>query len=123
VRIPTSLRPSKGDFPLDSLSVCWEQDEQPGSAVLKLQVMTADRFLPPSAAFNVEFAPLPAAPLPAAVSKVRVTGAGPIWLHMAYSRWLRGLPEVEYIAVWSARDETYIAVHSHRARQASRSRA
>jgi hypothetical protein len=98
VRIPGRLEPERGGLPRRCLRVTWEK--QPRRAVLDLKVVTRDRFLPMDAAVALASAPLPRQPLPPAPLIV-VTGAGPIWLHLAYSRWARQAG-AQRLAVWDA---------------------
>lgn len=90
------------------LSVRWSAGPEDGCAVLEIEITSPDRFLPPSV-----FAHLPALPRPAGEptpGPVVVSGAGPIWLHLAYSRWLRSLPGERGIGLVDARTRSAVFV-------------
>lgn len=75
----------EGLFPRELLGVRW--DESAGSLVL--EIVSADRFLPASAAQHLAGAP-PPGPIPDRLRErgVTLSGAAPLWLHGAYARWL-----------------------------------
>ena len=102
---PVTTRP----FPETPLRAEWRDSQRPGFCTLEFSITTPDKFLPASASRQLAGLPLPADPTPPC-PRVVVSGAGPIWLHMAYSRWLRSLPSVETIGVWDARNTTEIIV-------------
>jgi hypothetical protein len=100
---------------------CLRQDEFPATVLFEIdqsaentvrcevQIVSVDRFLPFSAAEYLDFAPrVPAEALNA--RRVVMSGVLPIWLHAAYSRWLRaaGVPEV---GVWDANSGLDVIVH------------
>jgi hypothetical protein len=97
------------EFPANALTAEWAASDRPGFCRLEFSIRTPDRFLPPSAIPALASLPRPDGENPPC-PKVVVSGAGPIWLHMTYSRWLRSLPSVETIGVWDARFTTDIIV-------------
>ena len=112
VRIPAvrgQQQQQPGRFPADALRVEWRESARPGFCRLEIAIATPDKFLPGWVSRELDSGlPLPAGPAPCA--KVVVSGPVPIWLHMAYSRWLRSVPGVETIGVWDARNTTEIIV-------------
>jgi hypothetical protein len=61
-----------------------------GGAALELAITTTDLFIPPEAMRSLASLPLPQGEPPP--GRVVADGPSPIWLHLAYSRWLRSLP-------------------------------
>jgi hypothetical protein len=108
VHIPPT-RHARAQFPEGMLDVEWRKSEIAGFCMLHFSITTADKLLPPEALLALAGAPWPEPPEPP-FSKVVVSGAGPIWLHMTYSRWLRAIAGVETIAIWDARNTTEIVV-------------
>jgi hypothetical protein len=109
VAIPQLGHPARSAFPAGVLTAEWEASPRPGFCALKLAALAEDRMLPPAACRQLDGAPLPTPATPPC-AKVVVTGPGPIWLHAAYSRWLRTAPGVTTIAVWDGRNKTEIVV-------------
>ena len=103
VRIPPK-REARAGFPEGTLEVEWRKSELPGFCEMHFSITTADKFLPDAAWQALAGAPWPEPSAPPCL-KVVVSGAGPIWLHMTYSRWLRSFG-VETIAIWDARNTT-----------------
>ncbi|HTB72221.1 MAG TPA: hypothetical protein VK762_03200 [Polyangiaceae bacterium] len=98
VEIPRTL----GADPLSPLAralhAAWEPER--GGAMLRLAIITKDKMLPPLAFQLLPSAPLPAPPVPEGA--LWTSGAAPIWLHLAYSRWLRDCGEGCSIGLWDA---------------------
>src|SRR5207302_8703321 len=76
---------------------------------LDIRIVSKDKFLSPTAAKFLAFAPLPDGHGKIA-RRVRVTGAAPIWLYAAYSRWLSS-SGVKEILVWDMGSKSYIRVY------------
>ena len=108
IPIPAMLG-QPGRFPPDALRLEWQESARPGFCKLEISISTPDNFLPGWVSAELASLPLPQGAGPPS-PKVVVSGALPIWLHMAYSRWLRSLPGVETIGVWDARNTTEIIV-------------
>lgn len=109
VAVPLLGGAAEAGFPSGVLQVGWEESPREGFCALRLSSVAADKLLPDAAYRHLAGAPLPEPPAPPR-PKVVVTGAGPNWLHLAYSRWLRSLPGVTTIALWDARNTTEIVV-------------
>lgn len=54
-----------------------------------MEITTEDRFLPLGSALDLARAPVPEGEEPA--GPLVASGARPVWLHLAYSRWLRSV--------------------------------
>jgi hypothetical protein len=106
-----AVEPGEADLELAaSLDVSWRGDPYGGDeATLDLVARTADRFLPPPASGAVVAVPLPAGTAPS--GPLVVSGAVPIWLHLAYSRLLRSLPGTRSVGVWDARRRAAMVVY------------
>jgi hypothetical protein len=76
--------------------------------LLEIRITTPDRFLPLPRPDELAALPLPREDAPPGL--VIVSGAAPIWLHLAYSRWLRTLPGERTIAVEDARTGSAIVL-------------
>jgi hypothetical protein len=90
VPIPEHLT---GDVPEElasCLSARWRAGRDEACTVLEIEITSPDHFLPPSLVAHLPALPRPEGEPPA--GPIVVSGAGPIWLHLAYSRWLRSLP-------------------------------
>jgi len=80
-----------------------------GGAALELAITSGDHFIPPSAMLSVASLPLPAGDPPP--GRIVADGPPPIWLHLAYSRWLRSLPGApRSLGVFDARTRQAIFV-------------
>lgn len=91
VEIPRTLAPEAGSELDRRLSVHWRPGPGGAGATLEVEITTPDRFLPLPSALDLARAPIPDPPpdeTPPPGPWV-VSGAFPIWLHLAYSRWLR----------------------------------
>lgn len=106
VDIPLQLDPSQGGFPYECLRVSWTKQGEGG--LLDLQVTSEDRFLPMDAAVTLASAPVPKEGS-LREAWIGVTGAVPIWLHLAYSRWVRS-GGAQRIAVWDANSKSEVVV-------------
>jgi hypothetical protein len=85
VEIPPDLHPPEPSPWLGVFTSEW--DTQDGEARLKLVTLTEDKQLPPDLWRFLANAPSPR--LQAPDTTVCVYGVAPVWLHLAYSRWLR----------------------------------
>jgi hypothetical protein len=90
VAVPASLAGQAPDQAAKALSTRWAEAPDGVGAALELEITTPDRFLPAGFVQHLPALPRPDGPPPP--GPVMVSGAGPIWLHLAYSRWLRSLP-------------------------------
>lgn len=106
VEIPRTLGADPSSPLAGALHVAWETEG--GDAMLRLAISTKDKALPPMAFQLLPGAPLPAEPLPDGT--LWTSSAGPIWLHLAYSRWLRHHGEGRSIGVWDARQRGIVVV-------------
>jgi len=95
--IPAS-RPSAASPLAGKVEAEWRDASATGPATLDLRVATPDRMLDPP---KLDHLPPPPGPPPR--GDVVVSGAVPIWLHLAYTRWLRTVEGVHRIGAWDAR--------------------
>jgi len=107
IRIPALHDNAGSAFPPNCLEVSWRSER--AEQVLDLRIATPDRFLPAMLALFLESAPLPEREIPKG-SGVTVNGPCPLWIHMAYSRWLRSAG-AERISIWDARSRSPVQVH------------
>lgn len=85
VNIPRLTGQYHRRFPYDDLKV--ELTSAEDGLILDIRVVSKDKFLLPSAAQWLAYAPLPTTKLDNA-KRVYINGVAPNWLHAAYSRWL-----------------------------------
>lgn len=108
VPVPANLT---GDAPPElasCLSARWRGGPGDACTVLEIEITSPDRFLPPSLVAHLPALPRPEGEPPA--GPIVVSGAGPIWLHLAYSRWLRSLPGPRSIGLVDARTKSAVFV-------------
>jgi hypothetical protein len=99
VSVPAQTRAAPAEAPLArALDVCWRPS--PAGATLDVRVNQPDRFIGIGDEAALANLPLPAESLPA--GRLVVYGALPIWLHLAYSRWLRAAAPAAAIGLWDA---------------------
>jgi hypothetical protein len=106
VEIPAGpeLPGSPNAFPPDALRVSWCEDAT--RSVLRFEIITDDKFLPPTAAQNLTGAPVPP-PMPSC--DVGLSGAGPTWLFGTYARWLIS-GGARRLASWDGRTKNFVQV-------------
>ncbi len=112
VEIPAGLAPEEGSELGRRLAVRWTpRPDSPGrpGAALNVRITTDDRFLPLSSALDLVHAPVPEEPPPS--GPLVVSGALPIWLHLAYSRWLRAAAPGRLLGHWDAGTKQAVFVH------------
>lgn len=97
-----------GRVAAESLSARWAAPRDGVGVLLDLRISTPDRWLPPEFTRHLPFLPLPEGPPP--VGPIVVSGAAPVWLHLAYSRWLRSLSGARPLGHWDARSESAVFV-------------
>jgi len=85
----------------DCVSVLWTDELRGGCAILDVRIVSENKFLPMPDRRSTAVLPGPASAVPG--GDVAITGAIPIWLHLAYSRWLRSLEPRRSIGAWDAR--------------------
>lgn len=113
VPIPSLFNCAAGPALDGKVAASWS-GRRDGCAVLEISITTPDRFLPFSAAQALSSIPLPDGEPPQ--GPVIVSGAAPIWLHLAYHRWLRSLPNPRAmpgprpLAAWDARSRRAVFV-------------
>ncbi len=107
VVIPRRPRLGPGSPLAPELAVSWQREGEVG--VLDLRITTVDCMLPRPA---LGLLPRPAGTVPA--GDLVASGAVPIWLHLAYSRWLRTLGGQRALGVWDARRGGPVWVQGHR---------
>lgn len=98
VEIPAAIVPDPESPLTDQLAVGWSAERDAG--VLNLQILTDDHFLRHDAFAAIGSGPLPNTPVPD--GPLFTSGKAPIWLHLAYSRWLRQVAPERTIGVWDA---------------------
>ena len=108
VTVPETLSGEVSPEVTHCLSARWRPGPGGRRAVLELAITTADHFLPPDFTEHLPALPRPEG-LPSA-GPVVISGAGPIWLHLAYSRWLRPLSRERRIGHVDARMQSAIFV-------------
>lgn len=108
VPIPRTLNGPSTQAAAECLDVRWAAQRSGKGSLLDLEITTPDRFLPLDFVRHLPSLPLPQEPPPP--GPIVVSGAGPIWLHLAYSRWLRSLPGLRPLGVWDARSEAAVFV-------------
>jgi hypothetical protein len=107
VEIPQRLGQAGAPSLVRSVQATWHPASA-GSVLLDLRIATPDHFLVPALVQGLASAPLPAGEPPPGT--VVVSGAVPIWLHLAYSRWLRSLPERRTLGIWDARTRSAVLI-------------
>ena len=108
VKIPPAPLNGPTDFPADALAVSWAANADERS-VLKFEITTPDKFLPPTAAQNLAGAPRPPDWPSLPSSNFGLSGAVPMWLHGTYARWLLAAGAGQ-IAPWDGRSKAFIEV-------------
>ncbi len=108
VTVPGTLSGEVSQEVAGCLSARWRCRPGGRSAVLELELTAPDHFLPPDLTVHLPALPRPEGHPPA--GPVVVSGAGPIWLHLAYSRWLRSFDPKRTIGHVDARSESAIFV-------------
>lgn len=109
MRIPVA-RSGEADRDLaGSLEAVWHPRAEGAGGTLDLVATTRDRFLVLSGPEALGVLPLPAGDPPP--GPLVVSGGVPIWLHLAYARWLRTLSGERALGVWDARRRSAILVH------------
>lgn len=86
---------------IGKLETAWRWTPRGDEALLDLRITTPDRFLPLPRPDLLAALPRPDSEPPSRT--VVVSGAAPIWLHLALSRWLRGLPGERTVGIEDAR--------------------
>jgi hypothetical protein len=99
VRVPAVVTPHASAPLADALDVAWRP--APDGATLDVRLTRPDRFIGLGDETALAALPLPAGPVPA--GRLVVYGAMPVWLHLAYSRWLRRVQPDAAVGAWDAR--------------------
>jgi hypothetical protein len=113
VAIPIGLASEEESELGRCLAVRWNRRPGRPGATLDIRITTEDRFLPLPSALDLARAPLPEGPPPA--GPLVVYGALPIWLHLAYSRWLRAEYPDRPLGHWDASTGRAVFVYGPRA--------
>ena len=99
VRVPAVVAGQASSPLADALDVAWRP--APDGATLDVRLTRPDRFIGLGDEASLAALPLPVGPVPG--GRLVVYGAVPVWLRMAYSRWLRGARPDAAIGAWDAR--------------------
>jgi len=91
-------------FPREALRLGWRGDG--GRSVLEIEIATGDKFLPATAAQNLNGAPAPG-PMPS--RNVGVSGALPLWVYGTYARWLVAAG-AERLSSWDANTKEFVEI-------------
>jgi hypothetical protein len=109
VEIPAGAAPAPGS-PLDRLlEVAWRAAPGGAGGTLDVVISTEDRFLPPSSVLELPRLPLPPEAPPS--GPLVISGAMPIWLHLALSRRLRIELPGRTLGHWHAGTRSAVLVH------------
>ncbi|KAB2965153.1 MAG: hypothetical protein F9K16_02585 [Thermoanaerobaculia bacterium] len=105
IRIPQTLVASESPAPTLDLRARWIASPLGDGASLFVDLTRPDRLLPPGSEQDLARLPIPATAVPP-VGPLVVSGRVPIWVHLAYSRWLRLQTNGERsIGIWDAGSE------------------
>jgi len=104
VRIPRRLRDDSP--PPSGIRAQWRRVKE--GLVLDVELTAEDRFLGPEMSEQPHRLPVPEGP--PGEGPIGVFGAAPIWVHLAYSRWLRQWVEERGLGVWDAGTKSMVFV-------------
>lgn len=104
VRVPSRL--AQDQAPLPGIRARWRPVGE--GLLLDVALTAEDRFLGPEVSQEPHRLPVPEGP-PGA-GPIGVFGAAPIWVHLAYSRWLRQRVKERSIGLWDAGTRSMVFV-------------
>lgn len=118
VEVPVALAPAPASDLARSLAVRWRPHPGGRGGALDVEITTPDRFLALASALELARAPVPVGPPPE--GPLVLYGSLPIWLALAYSRWLRTAWPDRPLGHWDAGTGQAVFVHGPGAPRAER---
>jgi len=108
VEIPREVAADPASPLARMLDVRWVRGAR-GDGVLRVDIRTEDKMLPPDAFRFLASAPVPPEPVPA--GPLWISGAVPIWLRLFYVRWLSRQTAGRPLGMWDASARGVVFVH------------
>lgn len=108
VPVPDALASSPDPDLARDVGARWRTLNDGEGGALDLRITTPDRFLRLTRPQALRGLPRPQGEPPP--GPLVAFGPGPIWLHLAYSRWLRSLPGERAVGHWDARNRSAVLI-------------